>query len=95
MVNGNRKYRRCVTCGKWFELTPELARSNKLYCSNACRSKYYRDRQAEAHRLQAAGMSPKAIAERLESEPEIVRSWLARPKPSGRKRGRPRKHGGV
>jgi hypothetical protein len=46
-VNGDKKYRRCEECGKWFELSPDLNRTNRKYCSGACRSKTYRRKKEE------------------------------------------------
>lgn len=44
-VDGDRDYRSCATCGQWFELDPAIARTNRRYCSDACRSKAYRTRK--------------------------------------------------
>lgn len=43
-VDGDREYRSCETCGQFFELNPATARTNRRYCSDACRSKAYRIR---------------------------------------------------
>ncbi|MDR3686919.1 MAG: hypothetical protein P4L93_08195 [Coriobacteriia bacterium] len=44
-VDGNRKYRVCPECGKWWDATD--ARSHKQVCSDKCRAaKSYRLRQA-------------------------------------------------
>ena len=49
-IEHDNNFRRCVECGTWFELTPRTARSDKVYCTNACRTKAYRKRQAEVTR---------------------------------------------
>lgn len=40
-------YARCTQCGRWMEITREArAKTTKLYCSDACRAKAYRERRA-------------------------------------------------
>lgn len=44
-------YRDCVVCKKWFEISRSYAaRSDKIYCSDACRMRAYRIRCREASR---------------------------------------------
>jgi hypothetical protein len=43
-VGGHKNYRECKQCGRWFELHPDVARTNRIYCSSACRAKAYRER---------------------------------------------------
>lgn len=47
-VDGDKHYRACDTCGTWFEVSPTAARKSRKYCSNACRVKAHRRRQAQA-----------------------------------------------
>jgi hypothetical protein len=44
-VDGNKGYRACEQCGRWFELAPRTARADKLFCDGACRSRAARGRQ--------------------------------------------------
>jgi hypothetical protein len=37
--------RTCVQCRKWFTLEAGRGRSDKEYCSNACRMRAYRKRK--------------------------------------------------
>ena len=69
-------FRSCEVCRRWFELAPEIARSDRLFCSNACRTKSYRDRQAEAIKLHQKGHSVATIAEEVGSTVEIVDRWI-------------------
>jgi hypothetical protein len=93
-VEQDLHYRRCSICGTWFEIAPGSGRSDKQFCSNACRTRAYRQRQEDALRLHHAGRSIEQIAHELEAETDVVRRWiekaLARPAIS-RPRGRPRK----
>ncbi|MDA8204257.1 MAG: hypothetical protein M0Z49_16175 [Chloroflexi bacterium] len=41
-IDGNREYRQCRQCRRWYELDPSIARTNRRYCTGACRSAYYR-----------------------------------------------------
>ncbi len=41
-IDKNASYRKCVSCEKWFEISPGSGRPEKIYCSNACRMREYR-----------------------------------------------------
>jgi hypothetical protein len=75
-VERDTDFRRCSECGLWFELAPGTARSDKLFCSNGCRTKAYRRRRTEAVRLHGEGRQINDIARALESDPETVRGWI-------------------
>ncbi len=45
-INGNKRYQRCRECNDAFELTPEITRADRVYCSDACRMKAYRRRKS-------------------------------------------------
>jgi hypothetical protein len=77
-VERDSRFRQCAECGIWFELAPGTARADKLYCSTPCRTKAYRQRQAEAARLHGEGRSIEDIAREVESDPDTVRGWLER-----------------
>jgi hypothetical protein len=44
-IDGNLNLRACVHCRKWFTLEAGRGRSDKEYCSNACRMRAYRKRK--------------------------------------------------
>jgi hypothetical protein len=44
-IDGNQNLRACVQCRKWFTLEAGQGRSDKEYCSNACRMCAYRKRK--------------------------------------------------
>lgn len=56
-ISGGKKYRGCRVCGRAFELSPELNRADRLYCSEFCRGRAARRRKAEARKMQAAETS--------------------------------------
>ena len=82
-IENDSEFRRCAECDLWFELAPGTARSDKLYCSNACRTKAYRRRRAEAVRLHAEGLPIGEIAEQVQADVESVRGWVQRQQDSG------------
>jgi hypothetical protein len=43
-ILGNRQYRQCQQCPRWFVLAPDVGRADKRYCSDACRAAAYRRR---------------------------------------------------
>src|SRR5262245_21200426 len=43
-----KAFRACLSCRRWFELVPELNRTSRHYCSEACRSRAYRARKDKA-----------------------------------------------
>jgi hypothetical protein len=43
-IDGNREYRQCPVCQRWFELG-RGTRSDRLHCSNKCKQVAYRERQ--------------------------------------------------
>lgn len=75
-VDGNKGYRSCEQCGRWFELSPKMARADKLFCTSACRSRAARGRQLEAGQLFEAGQSITEIASAIHSTPPVIRRWI-------------------
>ena len=82
-VTQEKDYRRCRQCETWFEIDHYTARTNRYFCSNACRSKAYRDRQGKARALHGQGMDVAAIAEQLGSDEDTVSRWIAKAGSSG------------
>jgi hypothetical protein len=78
-IERNVQFRQCAECGTWFEVSPGVGRANKLFHSAACRTRAYRRRQAEAHRLLCVGKGEEEIARELDVDLETLRSWLAQP----------------
>jgi len=44
-IDGGRNLYTCLQCRKWFRLEAKRGRSDKKYCSNACRMRAYRKRK--------------------------------------------------
>jgi hypothetical protein len=56
-IAGNRTYRACKECGRWFEISVEGDgfRINRLFCSDACKSRDYRRGKREEADNKARG----------------------------------------
>jgi hypothetical protein len=80
-IDGNKNYRQCRACGKWFEISLEANRPTRFFCKDACRYKFYRERIAAAQKLHLDGVSIEAIAQHLETDTATVQGWIARPAP--------------
>lgn len=46
-IDGSESLRKCAECKKWFTIKAGEGRSDKQYCSNACRMRAYRKRKGE------------------------------------------------
>lgn len=84
-VEQKLEFRRCERCQRPFALSPETARTNRVYCSDTCKMAAYQDRKAKARELAAAGKSPADIAKILNSTAATVKGWIGS-KPKGRKK---------
>jgi hypothetical protein len=72
----HKAFRACLSCRRWFELVPEVNRTSRHYCSEACRSRAYRSRKEKARELHGQGLSVARIAEQLGTTKQKVTAWL-------------------
>ncbi|MFH1920114.1 MAG: helix-turn-helix domain-containing protein [Planctomycetota bacterium] len=75
-VAENKQFRRCATCNRPFEVSPEVNRKDRTICSDACRAKAYRRRKASALKLREAGKNLREIAKEIGSDPQTIKGWL-------------------
>ena len=75
-VGGDKGYRSCEQCGRWFELSTQAGRADKVFCRNACRSRASRRRQLQAQQMFGDGKSVADIAQFLQSSEDVVRRWI-------------------
>ncbi len=75
-VDESKDYRQCLQCGTWFELSPAKARTNRLFCSGACRSRNYREKKLRAQELAAEGVDIEQIAAELGTDVETAKGWI-------------------
>jgi len=59
-MDARTNYRRCSECRQWFKISPEVARSDKSYCGDACRARAYRRRRTTAPAVSPPPGSPLA-----------------------------------
>ena len=72
----NKRYRNCEQCDKPFELTPQINRSDRLFCSDNCRVKSYQRRKKQAIALRQQGEPLRAIAKATSSDMRTVKRWM-------------------
>jgi hypothetical protein len=74
-IDGDRDYRRCEACKKWFEVSAEN-RIDAKFCQQSCRFRAYRQRKQQARELADRGMPPQEIAALVDSDLKTVKGWL-------------------
>ena len=71
-----KQYRECDLCGKPFELTPQVNRSDRIYCSDNCRVKAYQRRRKLANELRGQGRTLREIVNATGSDIQTIKQWL-------------------
>ena len=67
---------RVCDCGNRFPISPRIGRKDKVFCSETCRVRAYRNRVAEARRLYSEGVLIEGIAERLGTKSQQINKWV-------------------
>ncbi len=75
-VDGDKDYRRCPECRKWFDVSPHESRTDRVFCSPSCKAAAHRKKIAEARRLFAQRVPIRQIAKKLDTQPETVKGWV-------------------
>ena len=75
-VAGDKRYGRCEVCNGPFEVAPGENRTDRRFCSDACRIAAYRRRKVRAQEMRAAGRHLRQIAREVGSNLEAVRRWV-------------------
>jgi len=57
-IERESSFRQCVQCGTWFEVSRQAGRSDKRYCSNACRIRAHRSRTEPSRESQRQTKHP-------------------------------------
>jgi len=79
-VSESQEFRHCKLCEEPFQLTPDVNRSDRVFCSDTCRVKSYQRRQAKARKMRADGAHLRAIVKVVESDMKTVKRWLGEDK---------------
>jgi hypothetical protein len=103
-IDGNREIRKCMVCGKEFEIsrhigneryTEEIHRSHTQYCGRNCRQRAYRLRRRAIVELCDRGKTTEEIINetgfRDDTVEACVEEWTSKGGKVRRKRGRPHK----
>jgi hypothetical protein len=75
-IDTDKTYRRCKACPRWFEVSAGKSRTDRLFCSDPCKSRDYRAKKQEALRLRGEKWTPLQIAKKLGTTSEMVKRWL-------------------
>lgn len=80
-----KTYRTCVHCGKPFEVSPAIGRSDRTHCGQMCRVKAYQRRRKQAEMMRADGVALRDIARELETNMQTVKGWVKDVNPKEKK----------
>jgi hypothetical protein len=75
-VSFAKQFQTCGECGSAFEVSRQVARKSKRYCSDACRIRNFRARQERARQMKAQHRPVKEIARALDTDVETVKKWV-------------------
>ena len=77
-VAGNKNFVKCKFCDRQIEISTAESgfRSNRVFCSQSCKTNDYRRRKREAIRHARRGKTVAAIAKLVATEPKTVRGWV-------------------
>ena len=77
-VAGNKNFVKCKFCEKQIEISTADSgfRSNRVFCSQSCKTNEYRRRKRDAIRHAATGKSVAAVSRLVATEPKTVRGWV-------------------
>jgi hypothetical protein len=82
LLIGEATYRPCKVCGTPMEISTGDygGRTNREFCTDACKLKDHRRKVREAKAMRADGKSVKHIAKHFETEPGVIENWLTKRK---------------
>ena len=74
---GNKEHVQCHAdgCDEWFEQS-EKSKGRKVFCSQACKAKDYRNRKHDAIDLREQNRTPAQIAQETGTPLETIKKWL-------------------
>jgi len=79
-ISESQEFRQCKLCEDPFQLSPDVNRADRVFCSDTCRVKSYQRRQAKARKMRAAGAHLREIVKAVESNMKTVKRWLGEDK---------------
>ncbi len=82
-IRRNKEFDHCENCFRFIPRSSGNARSDKKFCSDACRASSYRRRKRQARVLRSKGASLNEIARKVESDLATVKGWVKDVKKGG------------
>ena len=78
-LEGTKRFIECKHCGRPMEISTDQTgfRTHREFCSDACKTKDYRQRKHQVHELAAQGVAINTIVQRVGTERATIRRWLA------------------
>lgn len=77
VLSDEKEYRECRSCSTPIEISRTGgARSDAVFCSDACKSRDFRARRTKARSLKASGRPAKQIARAIDTDLATVMRWL-------------------
>jgi hypothetical protein len=78
-LTGGKRFVACKFCRRVFEISTDQTgfRSDREFCSMACKTKDYRHRKRSAIQLAQTGAALESIAKRIATNRRTVKKWLA------------------
>jgi hypothetical protein len=82
LVVGEAALRQCKVCGRPMEIStgPHGARTNREFCTDACKLKDHRRKVREAKQMKAEGRTVQQIAKHFDTELATIKHWLIKRK---------------
>lgn len=75
-LTGVKKFPQCKRCYERFEVSADVFRSHREFCSDVCKTLDYRRRKQTAWQLKAQGLSLADIATGSDTKVATVRRWV-------------------
>ena len=77
-ISQQKQYRRCRECTTPFEISRggKGSRSDKQFCTAACKTEYHNSKRRNARDLRAEGGKLREIAKHFETDVPTIRKWL-------------------
>ena len=78
-LTGDKRFVACKYCRRLFEISTDQtgSRSDRAFCTIACKTKDYRRRKRTAVELATSGVSAANIAARIETNKATIEKWLS------------------
>jgi len=80
-IGTHKSFRKCEVCGRYMEISPDVNRADRRFCSDACRNRALRYRRKVAQQMREDGETLREISKATGSDMDTIKQWL---KPKGK-----------